>query len=261
METIESLVSAVSTAQENKSVAFHVSATIIFSIVSGRPDRDILLERLSPLIGHWKEPLIKKLRKSASASYCKRAMMDFVARCSSRDELEPLLDSRNGVIASWAAEARGDGIIARAPSGGIEPLPGGLRFIETVFLDESDLQMIGKTASELGISPRELELMVFYIYSGYSMEHAIDITKNEDAEYIIQDVSMHLAGGDGRRILLSSYLIFSLRCRELGAGEKAEMMSRLWETVGQMDSMSAYSGRFFNEAYRLRAEIFGGPEH
>lgn len=256
MDAIGSLADSAGSAPGRKTAAFHVSSTIIFSIVAGRPDRDLLLETLSPVLGHWKEPLIRKLERSSSASYCKRAMMDFVARCSTREELEPLLSARNGMVASWAAEARGDGIIAKAAAPAQDS--DGLRFIDSIFLDEGSLALIRRTAEGLGLSPSELETMVFYFYSGFSLEHAIDITKNENAEYIIQDVSMHLAGGDGPGILLSSYLIFSLRCRDLGAEERSDMVALLWDTVGRMHSEASYAGRFFNEAYRLRGERIGG---
>jgi len=112
----------------------------------------------------------------------------------------------------------------------------------------------------MGITPRDLEIMLFYVYSDYNINQAIDITKNENAQYIIQDVSMHLASGDGQRILLSSYLVYSLRRRSLDEGETREMLKLLWETVHGMHPPAPYTGRFFNEAYRLRTEFTGGAE-
>jgi hypothetical protein len=127
-----------------------------------------------------------------------------------------------------------------------------LRFIDSIFFDDERLGLIKSIAHDLGITPRELEIMLFYVYSDFDMRLALRLGREEKDYLVISEASMHLACDDAIRLLRSSYYIYSLRNRELDPASALDMADALWSEVQDMNKSPSYSLRFFNEAYHLR---------
>lgn len=130
---------------------------------------------------------------------------------------------------------------------------GDLRYLDDVFFDEGKMELARSTAESFGITPRELEIMLFYVYSDFSMREALSIKSEGRGEILVSEASMHLASLDGEKLLRSSYYIYCLRNRSLEPLDAAAMARNLWEDVCAMNKNAPYAIRFFNEAYRLKA--------
>lgn len=174
---------------------------------------------------------------------------------------EPLpLTRRTAVAGMHAAVVLFASFSPQAPEA--EKTISDFRYIEDIFFSEGRLEEIRATARGLGITPRELEIMLFYVYSDFDMRLALRLGRDESDGHIVSEASMHLACDDAMRLLRSSYYIYSLRNRELEPASAYEMASALWADVRGMSKSTSYSLKFFNEAYHLRAVFSAaGPEH
>ncbi|MEW6035015.1 MAG: protein phosphatase 2C domain-containing protein [Candidatus Micrarchaeota archaeon] len=247
--------------------AHTIAICTVFAVVSQRDDRDKLLELLRPRIGSWSGLIMKKLKNAPDSSQRRRAMFDFVAGVVPAEELAPLARARNPEVARWAKEAMGmswpepesePGQEARHSifNSQTDVAGNGLdmhatRYLDGIVLDVGDSAIVQDVAAKLGILPRDLEIMVFYAYSDFNPQMAVDPHMSVEGQELIPGVSMHLLTGDAERILKASFLIYALREGEPKPEEAAGMRDALWKVVRGMDQLAPYALPFHNKAYLL----------
>jgi hypothetical protein len=252
---------------------YTVAIASVFHIAAGRPDRDELIDELVPRIESWSGLIMKKLRNSPDASPRKRAMFDLVSRVVPHNELESLLQSKNKEICGWTAEflnsVRSQQIMipqeltdtpqslfnSQTDPGG-RPLDArGTRYLSDL-VDIYETAALQEIAEQLKILPRDLEVMVFYAFSDFRPEAALEPHKFPEGDDMICNVLTALNTEDSERILLSSYIIYRLRNGAPEPGKAGKMVDLLWKQAEQMDKNAPYRDIFMNEARRLKVEHF-----
>ncbi len=250
----------------SRSDVFTVSIATIFDIASQRADRDELLDYLSPRLGSWSGLLLRKLMKSPDFSPRKEAMLSVVSRSVPPEELAQLTGAGNPQIAAAASA-----ILRHSTSPTIteepdmpEPifrsqksesgrplLPSETRYLDSFLIDINESVIVQETAAKLRVLPRDLEIMVFNVYSGFDPAVAVDPHSTAEGQNLISEVILNLSAQDAKKILVSSYLIYRLRETEPSAAEVQRFTEVLWKSVKGMDQSTPYAFRFYNEALRL----------
>jgi hypothetical protein len=271
--------------------AYNAVIGTVFGIVSQRDDRDELIRMLTPKIGSWSGRIMRLLQESPEASPCERAMFDLVRQSVSTAELGGLLSARRSVIIGWAVEAMDAGAVhagaadtgaerpdttargADAAAGGGAPVSGqapqpifhsqtdergrpldgsATRYLDAYLQGLSDSSIVQNVAARLGVLPRDLEIMVFQVYSDFRRDVAVNPHMSAEGQQLIAEVGDHLCTGDAERILMASYLIHRLMGRPADSVQAREMVEALHTTVEGMDPFATYPQRFNNKTYELR---------
>ncbi|MFN7991672.1 MAG: hypothetical protein U0R44_05950 [Candidatus Micrarchaeia archaeon] len=277
MDEVEQLLSffidAAETApRKTASDVYTVAIASIFHVAATRPEREQILGSLIPRIGSWSGLIIKKLKNSPNASPAKACMFHVVSHSVSHEDLIPLLHARNPEISAMAAKAIG---IEEEPQEKVQPPrsifnsqthadgsplgPYETRYLDSVLIDLAESTVVQDTAAKLMILPRDLEIMVFYVYSDFNPELSVDPHLNPGiGQNMAAEISYHLCCDDAERILLSSYLIYCLKETKMDPAAAGKAASDLWEAVKGMDQKSASIQKFYYEALRLR-KVAGEP--
>jgi serine/threonine protein phosphatase PrpC len=123
---------------------------------------------------------------------------------------------------------------------------GTTRYLEDVKVWGSN--SVEKVAAHFGISPRDLEVTVFYAYghldADFTISRAIDPEHFSDMIPFLGSVPVHLSTNDCKRILRSSYLLYVLREKELDPGTRAQAIAILQGQVSRMNHNSEYAQMF-----------------
>ncbi len=256
---------AESAPEEKRSDAYTVAIATIFDVAAQRPEREELLVYLSQRIGGWSGILISKLMKSPDFSPRKQAMLNVAARCVRPEELAPLAAAANPQISAAVSSA----LFKSSPpqpedeeypepifrsqrsESGRELLPNETRYLDSFLIDINESMIVQETAAKLRVLPRDLEVMVFNVYSGFDPAIAADPHSTVEGQNLICEVTMDLSAQDVKKILVSSYLIYRLRETEPGPAEAQKFIDLLWKSVKGMDDSTPYSFRFYNETLRL----------
>ena len=129
------------------------------------------------------------------------------------------------------------------------------RYLDDLLHKTDGKNVVSKLAEKLNILPRDLEIIAFYVYSGFGPESAMDPKiamdphQSHEGQELIRQVAQDLRSPDAKRILLASYYIY--RLKDTGPEpQSADQMSRsLWKAVQGMDPGARYSLLFNNAAY------------
>lgn len=286
-QVFEMLISAAEAADEGKQyTARAVVMDAVFDAVSKRIDHGALTESLLPSMGGWSEIIIAELTESQDASPAKRAMFDFVSKAVEPGNAVILLNANNAEISEWASELltnlpRDQQIalyntylektapIFRSQTD-IEgkPLePWQTRYLDSILFDVYESAAIQNTALKLGVLPRDLEIMVFYVYSDSDPDQVFDPQvlrsdfnlaaaqnphKRGDVSNLIAELSLHLNTADAGRILEASYYIYYLNAGSLKQDKAQAFSRRLSDIVRSMGDNAPYWMGFANKAELFR---------
>jgi hypothetical protein len=133
-----------------------------------------------------------------------------------------------------------------------QPLPAWkTRYLDETLMGLNDTTVLQDMALRLTIVPRDLEMMLFYVYGNFDADKMYDPHATEYGPTLIAKASTHLAGDDGARILEASYYIYILREMTYPPDEASMMASYLRSIVGEMDIEASYSLSFSNKSSRI----------
>ncbi len=271
IEALSTLVSASEESSPGSSRnSYLLTLSSVFSVVSKREDGYSLLVDMAQPMGSWSGLMLKKLREAPDASLSRRAMFDFVRFSVPHAELAPLLgglakEAKNPDIAKWARIAlsqTGSPVEEPEPSAFEKPPPAesifnsqldvlgrpldasATRYLDSIVLDVQGSTVMQDVANTLGILPRDLEIMVFFAYSGYKQDVAIGTHMSMEGQQLIPEVACHLASGDAERILVSSYILYMLKEWDLTPTDRRRLSGQLLEYTRTMDKGAPYAAMF-----------------
>jgi hypothetical protein len=278
LSVFDAFISGANTAgKETSRNACRLAATFCCHVSAQRPERDQLIDSLAPRIGSWSGLMMGLLVDSDDSSPRKKAFFDIVARSVEPKELMRLLDARNPEIADWAVErlnsARRTQLENRMPRKEypkpiFDPrhhtdLQGNtLHPNSTRYLDDAELfapgegaeKAINRIADELSIRPRDLEIMVFYAFSGFDFKLAADPHLYPEGDQVKADAEFMMMGNDveqKERVLNCSYAVYLLHFTSPGAESAEKILGFLWKEANQMGARTDYSNKFYDETVRL----------
>lgn len=138
-----------------------------------------------------------------------------------------------------------------------KPLPPwSTRYLEEL-IDLHDRTVVQDIALKLNVLPRELEMMLFYVYGNFDGAKMTDTHSAEYGPMLIVKAMTHLAGSDAERILEASYYIYCLREMSYPPDVAARMAFELSALVERMDPEAPYALSFTNKSGRL-SFLYGG---
>ena|GEM_PF-6476027 len=299
----EKLISAAEAAEEEKRpAAYAFVIDMLFGTASKRSDHAELVECLLPSMERWTEEIIAELALSKDASAAKRRMFDFASRTADAMDFAILFDAENPEISEWAFRRmidlpRDEKIkfyqacfekikpvfnfrnVPKDPHTDIHGKPLSAwqtRYLDSMIFDVHESSVMQETALRLGIRPRDLEIMVFYVYSDsdpdvvfdtsesrsdFNLARAIEPHKRGDISNLIAELSLHLGSDDAGRILEASYYIYYLNTGLLKHDKAQDFSRRLSVLVRSMGGNAPYWMSFANKAelFRHRTSQPPGP--
>jgi serine/threonine protein phosphatase PrpC len=271
----ELLIAAANTADEEKQQATReVALKAMFQILSQRKDSSSFSNFLDLHLSDWSGTVLKGLTESRQEPGTQKLMFDLLSRTVEPVRLLPLIHSENPPVSAWALELitglRMDDKkrIYSAYFGNTEPLfnsqtdargrplePWRTRYLDETVFDICDSTVVQDTALRLGILPRDLEVMAFYVYSDFNRIKALNPHRGDDGTAFIAEVSTHLTGNEARKILEASYYIYCLKEAPLPKETARQMAESLWSIAAGMDNYAPYSLGFYSKAALLRDEF------
>ncbi|MBD3210184.1 hypothetical protein GF318_02275 [Candidatus Micrarchaeota archaeon] len=274
MQELEEIVARAEHTQEYE--FYSSSIDRLFLLAAGAVDREKALSFLVSRTGSWCGMVAQKLRESRKTGPEEKLMFSYITRTIQPKDMAALLDAENPEIAKWAAdfvlslntEQKMEVYAAYFPSLGPafrsqtdvkgNPLEAWrTRYLDGMVLEVCGSTVVQDTALRLGVLPRDLEVMTFYVYSDFRPEAAVNTHETGPGTDLIPTVTTHLTGHEAAKILEASYYIYLLRDTSLPAERARPFAELLWEIADSMEEFAPYSVSFVNKAAALRQEICG----